>query len=76
MATNELNSVESYVEEAAKLIKRVQNLLNYPIMATPSGPQRNKITDANVHLGAARQILEDLSLAPVVGRVESKPDES
>lgn len=47
------DEVEEAIADAIKFIRRAQNLLNYPIMATPTGPRREKISEATIHLGAA-----------------------
>jgi hypothetical protein len=55
------NEVEIALKEALQFIRRAQNLLNYPIMATPTGARRGKITESNIHLGLAEQALVDLN---------------
>lgn len=52
-----MNEVEQAIADAIKAIRRAQNLLNYPIMATPTGPRREKITGSNIHLGSALMCL-------------------
>jgi hypothetical protein len=46
-----------HLREARKLLKRAQELLQFPIAATPTGAVRNNICDANIHIGAAAAAL-------------------
>lgn len=38
-------------------VQRAQRLVEQLVIATPSGPVRNKLTEANIHLMAAEQAM-------------------
>lgn len=55
------DEVKEAISDVIKSIRRARNFLNYPIMATPTGRNREKITGAEIHLGCAMDDLESLN---------------
>lgn len=47
---------------AARHMESAMSEVEYLILATPTGEDRNAITDANIHLMAAKAILTHLGL--------------
>jgi hypothetical protein len=51
------------LDNARSLLRRIHHFTNVAIAGTPTGPTRDRITEANIHLLEAESIMESIAKA-------------